>query len=96
MKLEPVVTDEEGNVAISESEIPDVVRIALVKKVLHPEDLNWYEIDNQYVAKCINSDRATAAYFSKEGIWDKTLTSLPEEAVTGPVLKHLNDFYKGF
>ena len=96
VKPEPVVTDEEGNVAISESEIPDLVKKALVKKVLHPEDLNWYEIDNQYVAKCINSDRATAAYFSKEGIWDKTLTSLPEEAVTGPVLKHLNDFYKGF
>ena len=92
----PVVTDEQGNVAISETEVPDVVKKALVKKVLHPENLSWYEIDNQFVAKCVNSGRTTAAYFSKEGVWDKTLTVLPEEAVTGPMLKHLNDFYKGF
>ncbi len=92
----PVVTDEQGNVAISESEVPEVVKKSLTKKILHPEDLNWFEIDNQYVAKCVNSDRATAAYFSKDGVWDKTLTELPEEAVTGPMLKHLNDFYKGF
>jgi len=96
VKPEPVVTDEHGNVAIPESEIPAVVKKALMKKILHPEDLNWYDIDNQYVAKCINADRITAAYFSKDGVWDKTLTVLPEEAVTGPMLKHLNDFYKGF
>lgn len=92
----PVVTDEHGNVAIAESEVPDVVKKALLKKILHPEDLNWFEIDNQYVAKCMNTGRTTAAFFSKEGIWDKTLTILPEEAVTGPMLKHLNDFYKGY
>lgn len=96
VKPEPVVTDEYGNVAIDESEVPEPVKKALMKKVLHPQDLNWYEIDNQYVAKCINADRTTAAYFSKEGVWDKTITALPEEAVTGPMLKHLNDFYKGF
>ena len=96
VKPEPVVTDEQGNVAIDESEVPETVKKALVKKVLHPQDLNWYEIDNQYVAKCVNADRTTAAYFSKEGVWDKTITALPEEAVTGPMLKHLNDFYKGF
>lgn len=91
-----VVTDEHGNVAIAESDVPEVVRKNLLKKILHPEDLNWFEIDNQYVAKCVNSGRKTTAYFSKDGVWDKTLTVLPEEAVTGPVLKHLNDFYKGF
>lgn len=91
-----VVTDELGNVAIDESEVPDIVKKNLVKKILHPEDLSWYEIDNQYVAKCVNSGKKTAAYFSKDGVWDKTLTVLPEEAVTGPMLKHLNDFYKGY
>lgn len=95
-KPEPVATDEYGNVAITESEVPDVVKKALAKKILHPENLNWFEIDNQYVAKCVNTGRTTAAYFTKEGVWDKTLTVLPEEAVTGPMLKHLNDFYKGF
>lgn len=95
-KPAPVVTDEQGNVAIDASEVPDIVKKNLLKKILHPEELNWFEIDNQYVAKCVNSGRKTAAYFSKDGVWDKTLTVLPEEAVTGPVLKHLNDFYKGF
>ena len=95
-KPEPVVTDELGNVAIDASEVPDVVKKNLVKKILHPEDLNWFEEKDQYVAKCVNSGRKTAAYFSKDGVWDKTLTVLPEEAVTGPMLKHLNDFYKGF
>lgn len=92
----PVVTDEEGNVAIDESEVPSIVKKALTKKILHPEDLSWFNVNDQFVARCVNADRNTVAYFSKDGVWDKTLVELPEEAVTGPMLKHLNDFYKGF
>ena len=95
-KPEPVVKDEYGNIAIKASEVPAVVTKAFAKKVMHPEELNWFLIDSSYVAKCINTGKKTAVYLSKDGIWEKTLTVLPEESVTGPMLKHLNDYYKGF
>jgi len=95
-KPEEVVTDEHGNVAIKESTVPDIVKKALAKKVMRPEELNWFKIDSCYVAKCVYSGKKTAVYIKPNGMWDKTLTVLPEESVTGPMLKHLNDFYKGF
>lgn len=95
-KEEPVIKDEFGNVALKESTIPDAVKKGLAKKVMHPEELHWFNIDNAYVAKCINTGKKTSVYLTKEGVWTKTLTSLPEESVTGPMLKHLNDYYKGF
>ncbi len=95
-KPEPVVKDEYGNIAIKTAEVPQVVTKAFAKKVMHPEELNWFLIDSTYVAKCINTGKKTAVYITKDGLWEKTLTVLPEEAVTGPMLKHLNDFYKGF
>ncbi len=95
-KEEPIIKDEFGNVALKESTVPDAVKKGLSKKVMHPEELHWFNIDNAYVAKCINSGKKTSVYLTKEGVWTKTLTSLPEESVTGPMLKHLNDYYKGF
>lgn len=95
-KPEPVIKDEYGNIALKANTIPEVVTKALAKKVMHPEELNWYKIDSMYVAKCMNVGKKTAVYITAAGIWDKTLTVLPEESVTGPMLKHLNDYYKGF
>ncbi len=95
-KPEVVVKDEHGNVALKANTIPEVVVKSLSKKVMHPEDLNWFFIDSMYVAKCTNSSKKTAVYISKTGVWEKTLTVLPEESITGTMLKHLNDYYKGF
>lgn len=95
-KEEPVIKDEFGNIALKEGTVPDAVKKGLAKKVMHPEELHWFNIDNAYVAKCINTGKKTSVYLTKEGVWTKTLTSLPEESVTGPMLKHLNDYYKGF
>lgn len=95
-KPEVVVKDEHGNVALKPNTIPEVVVKSLAKKVMHPEELNWFMIDSMYVAKCMNTGKKTAVYISKTGVWDKTLTVLPEESVTGPMLKHLNDYYKGW
>lgn len=95
-KPEEVITDEHGNVALKPNTVPDLVTKALAKKVMHPEELNWFLIDSTYVAKCVYSGKKTAVYIKPNGLWDKTLTVLPEESVTGPMLKHLNDFYKGY
>lgn len=95
-KPEVVIKDEQGNIALKPNTIPEVVTKALAKKVMHPEELNWFMIDSMYVAKCFNTGKKTAVYISKTGVWDKTLTVLPEESVTGPMLKHLNDYYKGW
>lgn len=95
-KPAPIVKDENGNIALNPKDVPEVVTKALAKKVMHPEELYWYKIDTMYVAKCMNVGKKTAVYLTPKGIWDKTLTVLPEESVTGPMLKHLNDFYSGF
>lgn len=95
-KPEPIIKDEQGNVALKLTAVPEAVKKALPKKVMHPEELNWFLIDSSYVAKCYNTGKKTAVYFTKNGVWEKMLTVLPEESVTGPMLKHLNDYYKGF
>lgn len=95
-KPEVVVKDEHGNIALKPNTIPEVVTKSFAKKVMHPEELNWFMIDSMYVAKCLNTGKKTAVYITKNGVWEKTLTVLPEESVTGPMLKHLNDYYKGF
>lgn len=95
-KPEPVVKDEHGNVAIKASTVPDVVSKALVKKVLHPAELNWFLVDSMYIARCLNQGKKTAVYISPKGLWDKTLTVMPEESVSGLMAKHLNDFYPGW
>ena len=95
-KPEPVVKDEHGNIAIKANTVPDVVTKALVKKVLHPAELNWFLVDSMYIARCLNQDKKTAVYIKPNGTWVKTLTVLPEESVTGLMSKHLNDFYPGW
>lgn len=95
-KPEVIIKDELGNIALKPNTIPAVVTKTLTKKVMHPEELNWFLIDSMYVAKCYNVGKKTAVYITKDGVWEKTLTVLEEENVTGPMLKHLNDYYKGF
>ena len=92
-KPEPVVKDEHGNVAIKANTVPDVVSKSLVKKVLHPAELNWFLVDSMYIARCLNQGKKTAVYINPDGVWDKTLTIMPEESVSGLMAKHLNDFY---
>ncbi len=95
-KPEPVVKDEHGNIAIKATSVPDVVSKALVKKVLHPAELNWFLVDSMYIAHCLNQGKKTVVYISPKGFWNKTLTIMPEESVTGLMSKHLNDFYPGW
>lgn len=92
-KPEPVVKDEHGNIAIKANTVPEVVTKALVKKVLHPAELNWFLVDSMYIARCLNQGKKTAVYITPEGLWEKTLTIMPEESVSGLMAKHLNDFY---
>ncbi|MCR4872203.1 MAG: PepSY-like domain-containing protein [Bacteroidales bacterium] len=95
-KPEPVVKDEHGNIAIKANTVPEVVSKALVKKVLHPAELNWFLVDSMYIARCLNQGKKTAVYIKPNGVWEKTLTIMPEESVTGLMSKHLNDFYPGW
>ena len=95
-KPEPVVKDEHGNIAIKANAVPEVVSKSLVKKVLHPAELNWFLIDSMYIARCLNQGKKTAVYISPNGMWEKTLTIMPEESVSGLMAKHLNDFYPGW
>lgn len=96
IKPEPVIKDENGNVALKPETIPAAVVKAFSKKIFHPEELHWFFIDSMYVAKCTNTGMKTAAYVTPRGVWVKTLIMLPEEAITGPMLKYLNDYYGGF
>jgi len=95
-KPEPVVKDEHGNIAIKANTVPDIVSKTLVKKVLHPAELNWFLVDSMYIARCLNQGKKTAVYITPKGVWEKTLTIMPEESVTGLMAKHLNDFYPGW
>lgn len=95
-KPEPVVKDEHGNIAIKANTVPDLVSKTLVKKVLHPAELNWFLVDSMYIARCLNQGKKTAVYITPNGVWDKTLTIMPEESVTGLMAKHLNNFYPGW
>ena len=95
-KPEPVVKDEHGNIAIKANTVPEVVSKALVKKVLHPAELNWFLVDSVYIARCLNQGKKTAVYITPQGVWEKTLTIMPEESVSGLMAKHLNDFYPGW
>ena len=95
-KPEPVVKDEHGNIAIKASAVPEVVSKSLLKKVLHPAELNWFLVDSTYIARCLNQGKKTAVYITPKGIWEKTLTVMPEESVSGLMAKHLNDFYPGW
>ncbi|MBQ1780628.1 MAG: PepSY-like domain-containing protein [Bacteroidales bacterium] len=95
-KPEPVVKDEHGNIAIKANTVPDVVSKALAKKVLHPAELNWFLVDSVYIARCLNQGKKTAVYITPAGVWEKTLTIMPEESVSGLMAKHLNDFYPGW
>ena len=95
-KPEPVVKDEHGNIAIKANTVPEIVSKALVKKVLHPAELNGFLVDSMYIARCLNQGKKTAVYISPNGMWEKTLTIMPEESVSGLMAKHLNDFYPGW
>lgn len=95
-KPEPVVKDEHGNIAIKANTVPDIVSKTLVKKVLHPAELNWFLVDSIYIARCMNQGKKTAVYITPKGVWEKTLTIMPEESVSGLMAKHLNDFYPGW
>jgi hypothetical protein len=75
---------------------PAPVLKAFAKKVLQPEDVEWNTIDPFYVATCTVKEQKNELYFTKEGVWEKTYTFLPEEAITGAMLKHLESTYRGY
>lgn len=88
-KTEPKEEPEEGDV-------PNVVQKAFAKKVMQPEGLVWNTTDDYYVAECTVKEQKNELYFTKAGLWEKTYSYLPEEAITGAMLKHLTTNYKGF
>ncbi|MCQ2285494.1 MAG: PepSY-like domain-containing protein [Bacteroidales bacterium] len=81
---------------IASSSIPPIVNKALTKKVQRPEDLKWYLRDTIYMAKCTTKAQANEIYITRSGIWQKTLIELAEEQVTGNMLKHIKEYYKGY
>lgn len=88
-KTEKEENDDNGDV-------PAIVQKAFSKKVVQPEELVWSKVDNLYLAECKIKDQKNEFYFTPAGVWEKTYTQLPEEAITGPMLKHLNENYKGY
>lgn len=77
------------------AEIPSIVQKSFAKKVMQPEDLVWNKSGDFYVAEYKIKGQKNEIYFTADGIWEKTYTQLPEQAVTGLMLKHLTQNYKG-
>jgi hypothetical protein len=63
---------------------------------MQPVDLVWNKKEDYYVAECKIKDQKNEFYFTSEGVWEKTYTDLSEDAVTGPMMKHLSQNYKGY
>ena len=82
--------------AIDAASVPAAVTKALTKKAQRPEDLKWYLKDTVYIAKCTTKAQANEIYITQTGIWQKTLIELAEEQVTGNMLKHIKEYYKGY
>ena len=82
--------------AVDAASVPAAVTKALTKKVQRPEDLKWYLRDTVYVAKCTTKAQANEIYITQSGYWQKTLIELAEEQVTGNMLKHIKEYYKGY
>ena len=81
---------------IDASAVPAAVTKTLTKKAQRPEDLKWYLRDTVYVAKCTTKAQANEIYITQSGFWQKTLIALAEEQVTGNMLKHIKEYYKGY
>lgn len=93
----PKTTPKETPIDESQNgDVPAVVQKAFSKKVIQSEDLTWSTSDDYYVAVCTIKEQKNELYFTKDGRWEKTYTFIPEEAVTGAMLKHLTTNYKGF
>lgn len=93
----PKTTPKETPIDESQNgDVPAVVQKAFSKKVIQSEDLTWSTLDDYYVAVCTIKEQKNELYFTKDGSWEKTYTYIPEEAVTGAMLKHLTTNYKGF
>ncbi|MDR3046035.1 MAG: PepSY-like domain-containing protein [Bacteroidales bacterium] len=90
------VYDEQGNVAISQSAVPEVVLKSFSKKMPHPESLNWFKIDSFYVGKCIFREQKNEVFMTPTGEWVKSLTQLNQESITGNMFNYLEKFYKGW
>jgi hypothetical protein len=78
------------------ADIPAAVQKSLTKKVIRPEGLQWNREGDYYVAECTVSKQKNQLFFTPEGNWEKTLVYISKENVTGPMLKHLNTYFKGF
>ncbi len=90
------VYDERGNKAINPNDVPASVKSAFAKKVQRPEELNWFKIDSFYVANCMIHEQKNEFFYTRNGIWNRTYTVLPETSVGGNMSKHLQTYYKGY
>jgi hypothetical protein len=90
------VYDERGNKAINPNDVPNPVKTAFAKKVQRPEELNWFKVDTFYVANCVIHEQKNEFFYSKNGVWNKTYTVIPETSVGGNMSKHLQTYYKGY
>lgn len=90
------VYDERGNKAINPNDVPTPVKTSFSKKVQRPEELNWFKVDTFYVANCIIHEQKNEFFYSRNGVWNKTYTVIPETSVGGNMSKHLQTYYKGY
>lgn len=90
------VYDEHGNKAIDPNSVPAVVKTAFSKKVQRPEELNWFRVDTFYVGNCIAREQKNEVFITPSGKWEKTFIVVPEEAISGNMLKHIQTYYKGY
>ena len=88
--------EEAENVLSSTSNVPESVKKEFSKKIPIPENTEWFESDGFFVAKCIYKGQKNEVFISQNGKWEKTYVDLPEVAVTGNMLKHLNSFHEGW
>ena len=93
---EKQVYDERGNKAIDANSVPAAVKTALTKKAQRPEELHWFKMDTIYIANFIAREQRNEVFITKSGLWEKTLTVLPEASVSGNMAKHLQTYYKGY
>lgn len=90
------VYDERGNKAIDANSVPAAVKTAFAKKVQRPEELNWFRVDTFYVGNCIAREQKNEVFITPSGKWEKTYIVVPEESISGNMLKHIQTYYKGY
>ncbi len=82
--------------SLPRNQVPKVVQMAFKQKYPSVRPLFWFQLNDDYEAQFVMSEKNVSVEFSKVGKWVNTETVLPEEEFSEKIMDYVRQTYPNY